>query len=588
MKARDTKGREQDMKDERYLVRVEAVNIYANIYDTSDLSTVRGGGLLLRQAVLALADAQTHSASKWYCSRFEVVSLGASVGVFMATTENITATIKEIEGWLNDGNGPYHLLTFVVASAPCALDGDFIRANEQALSQLRWLQQQQPTLAFEPASCDSKSWCEATGIRSAGGSSDHKYSASAAIRRRAGRSAKNTDDSESINTAVSDFYLREIGEGACVALKTAVINMSFARDLGTIAYDPRRGNLHHKLAVFYADGNRFSSIVRALSSVTELQDFDTDMRGKRERLMASLLAWVDRTPGMRTASGEVRLEVLLWGGDELLIIVPAWYGFALSKTFFDATSNWQPKVSDSVGKNAAVSKALSSDGCMTHAAGLVFCNYKTPIFRIRGWAQRLADADKAASKKTHEAHTCNSLATSVFESIDFPVESADMFRERTYGVLWPNQAAPLSPPTSFKTIRDRLSNLSRSQLYALTACILAAPAEALTIPALSTTEITRCLAATDKKAPQQPILKQFARMREMVRSPDDDAKIDEPALCRDLQSALPWPLPTTCAQPERIEQLHPMLWLQLRELWDYLVIDPDADAAPATAQGAAA
>ena len=57
-----------------YYLRIEAVNLVNFVYDTQDLSTIRGGSMLIREAV-----------ARRIGQRFpdlEAVSVGASAGLF--------------------------------------------------------------------------------------------------------------------------------------------------------------------------------------------------------------------------------------------------------------------------------------------------------------------------------------------------------------------------------------------------------------------------------------------------------------------------------------------------------------------------
>ena len=95
----------------------------------------------------------------------------------------------------------------------------------------------------------------------------------------------------------------------------------------------------------------------------------------------------------------IRLETLLWGGDEILWVVPAWKGWELVEWFFGQPH--QVKVN---------SETLD----LTYGAGLVFCHSNAPIKNIIDLAHdHLGDkAKKAGESSSHR------VAYEVLESFD--------------------------------------------------------------------------------------------------------------------------------------------------------------------------
>lgn len=210
--------------------------------------------------------------------------------------------------------------------------------------------------------------------------------------------------------------------------------------------------LDGKLAVLYADGNGFAALQERLlrrdasarrqllgetsdSSVPTLQrEIDRLMRVYRGELLARLLyegwcrpsEWVnDRR---KDAEGQpvepaIRLETLLWGGDEILWVMPAWLGWRVVELFnarshghaprrldgdkdSDAPSAWDPD-------EAQPGSAWSLDGKpLHHGFGLVFCAANAPIARVQRLARHLGDAAKAVDRGR------SLIAYEVLESFD--------------------------------------------------------------------------------------------------------------------------------------------------------------------------
>jgi hypothetical protein len=103
------------------------------------------------------------------------------------------------------------------------------------------------------------------------------------------------------------------------------------------------------------------------------------------------------------------METLLWGGDELIWVVPAWTGWQTLNLFFEESKRWE-------FKNERLTKKL------TNAAGLVFCHHNAPIHRIKKLAQSLGELAKGDRNKSRFAYQ-------VLESFDHTGSNLDKYRE---------------------------------------------------------------------------------------------------------------------------------------------------------------
>ena len=104
-------------------------------------------------------------------------------------------------------------------------------------------------------------------------------------------------------------------------------------------------SLEGKMAVIYIDGNKFSRQIQksAIDSDT-YRSIDTHLRDRRANLMRSFISrmkeddrryWrVGRTASdSNTSHDALRFETLMWGGDELVWVVPAWCGLETIRFF---------------------------------------------------------------------------------------------------------------------------------------------------------------------------------------------------------------------------------------------------------------
>ncbi|MBN9119963.1 MAG: hypothetical protein J0I06_12505 [Planctomycetes bacterium] len=383
-----------------YLLRVEGVNLRSVIWDTDDLSTRRGGGLMLLDAVTQLPEQLS-------ALNLHPVATGASIGLFTFdadTPEAVDQVREAVEGHFQRGTFEYpdqseggtgHLPlkhgTFVVdvrelGETPI---GQY-EAVQDAIAANHWRQMQQPSLSLDGLwNTGARDACILDWVRPGVMPSKKAererelVSASVSDRRRYGVGAR------------QGFYDHELDTRTNYAFTDSV------QDLGT-ADGPRpeaaSETTDRKLAVFYADGNKFGQKgMKRLRNegLTAFGKWSDAIKAHHQKLLGELLERADRGEGWKTSQGAIRLETLLWGGDEIIWVVPAWKGWELAQWFLSQ-------------KHEADGKPLSY-GC-----GLVFCHLKAPIQNIVDLAQKIADRAKAAGGDANKS--C--LAYEVLESFD--------------------------------------------------------------------------------------------------------------------------------------------------------------------------
>ena len=416
-------------------LRAEGMNISVVMDDTDDVSVQRGTSLLLRQAVKDIADK--------FSEELEIISIGASVGLYRIKNNNDPTTLRNKVVELLNSDKNYLHLTFTVDITE---EIEFRTAVEYLIAANRRRQLRQPSLAL-PAS-GTNAICEFDCLRPADNREKlkkRKY-ASSSVRARFEYGRKNRNS----------FYKQELGHDP---------NLSFTDDLETLSSNPEWGNLDGKIAVVYFDGNKFGNIQKACGCPEELKKWDEYIQGKRKRYLAQLLEMIRRDDafhvkytsekkGKNKVSTLCRLEVLMWGGDEFMLVVPAWRGLEVVHHFYDCSKGWQYN-----GQK------------LTHAGSVVFCNHKAPLMRIRPLAKELAERVK-------ERGGGNRFEYLVLESIDYPAESLSDFWRRRYGQLagkrdplgavegWPNTSE------KFKELRE---NIPRRQLHELALALVHDP-----------------------------------------------------------------------------------------------------------------
>ncbi len=420
-----------------FLLHVEGVNLSQVLDDTQNINVIRGASMALRDAARDVGDWLT--GDDGLCPNAETIQTGASAGVFLlpvgqqAAQDCRDAIVKR----LNAADFPYRHFTFAVAIQRLT---DFALDRERLLAKIRFKQLQQGSLA-PPGPNDSTSLtpCPVDGVRPAATHAALKgkqemVSASVASRLQYGRANKKR------------FFEEETGDP---------LRAEMTWDLSEIALESPYPQLNGKLAYFYADGNSFGGVVKnaigTSDALTTQQQWDRHIQQKRRTFLSQLVRSGLHQRGLcedfTTPDGRLRMEVLLWGGDELLLVVPAWLGFHTANAFFQQSSTW-----DFAGQ------------ALTHAGGLVFCHHKTPVHRVRHLAKDLAERVKEDFSRKE-----NLYDYMVLESIDFPTEALDSFFARHYKTLagCRQPLAPVDWDNLSKHWPDALFCLPKSQVYAI-------------------------------------------------------------------------------------------------------------------------
>jgi len=290
--------------------------------------------------------------------------------------------------------------TFVVDTLPAT---NFSQDREKLLTLNRWQQMQSPTVVFPETSTKAfdSFVCSIDLIRPSARRANKKEIMSESVyqRREYGRKEKR------------NFYKNEIKKLSERTIDLQDLLFNVVKDFTELTDDEADGkiwgNLHAKMAVIYLDGNNFGKIQLGLNR-KQLQLFDTTIKDYRRRFLHNLFQEViKKKEDWITREEKLRLELLTWGGDEILLVVPAWQGWWTLNLFFETSKDWE-----------------FFDNSLTHAAGLVFCHHNAPIHRIKKLAEDLGNLAKKTSRTT------NSVAYQVLESFDHTGLEIGEFRQK--------------------------------------------------------------------------------------------------------------------------------------------------------------
>lgn len=467
---------------------VAAVNFSASLFDTQDLRTIRGSGLAMLEAPQRLG---THLRARFGDGSVAEVYVGASEGLFaisdsVPAPEAVADTARAfLEQPTAPGAAPLDHLTFTVglrsasgADTSLADDGPscFEIDNAAALSAARMAQMALPS--FVPPAVDENGMhagapvCQVDGVRPAvemDGTRPAPLNVSGSVLARGtyGRRQRVT------------YYRCQFP--AWTGASEFAQSLHDLTAIGAEDLAPPE-QLGAKMAVLYFDGNGFGAIRgRHCRTPDRLSAFSDGLLDLRSALMGDLLQRFEEEPGLaglpeaRRAQGlqmrrvlppserallargdgeaepktQLRFDMLLWGGDELMMVMPAWAGWAVAGLMAAGMQGW-----------AFRPDAETADP-LRHAGGLVFCNIKTPVREVKDLAATLADEAKAASRER------DLIQVQIVESIDLPPGYLGDHRRRLFGAV---------PPAAFcfdagawaettEAVRWLKRHLPRSQLY---------------------------------------------------------------------------------------------------------------------------
>lgn len=345
------------------LVRIEAVNLVTFIEDCPDLKVIRGGSLMLRDAPLLIGTYLRGSGRT-----VRSLSVGGSIGLYRVRTTEAAEQLRDtLEGWL----ARHELLRFaslVVDVVPWT--GDWTADRERVLAANRRRQMEAPRVVYPfPPPAEERgeeAVCQVDRVRPAWrGTPRGQTSPVTALREREGRRLR------------QEFYRLEAGE--------EYADLEFTDDLGSLSGGAREEPLAGKMAILYMDGNKFGSLQARFTSAEDQERWDQYLREERRRVLRALLDWARKDVRWLAVTGAIRLETLLWGGDEFRIVVPAWLGWETLAFLYEQL--------------ATLSFTYQAGGQtrtepLTLAAGMVFCHAKAPIHPVNRLAGHLATLAK--------------------------------------------------------------------------------------------------------------------------------------------------------------------------------------------------
>ncbi len=369
----------------------EGVNFSNCLYDTNDLSTIRGSSNLLSDLARPVEEILARHSCNPRLLRTE-----ASSAMFAISPPEDSEDIEQaVTNALASSRDTWRHLSIVVGTGP---------SEAEAISSARVAQYQ--TWSVPPPENEG-AWRQDAldGMRPAVNGCAEHLSRSVKERRDAGRDDK----------SVERLRTRGVSEDALQAAQ-------IAKDFGNLLKAPPAwvsDAAKTKLAVIHLDGDNFG---KAKSASDDPQAFADKLSNKMTGLLDALVRQSRVT--LDDERVLVALEVLVWGGDDITVVIPAWSVLPFFSTFYQAVADWQ------------------IDGTPLGFTGAaIITNYKAPIRQMTALAETAVNELKVSGSR-------GAFTVYVFEGGGVPdVTAGDpgalaRHRENRFGVAGPSLAIP--------------------------------------------------------------------------------------------------------------------------------------------------
>lgn len=444
-----------------YWLLAEAQNFSAVVEDTQDLSTIRGGSAAMRLGVRAVdSDLQRLNGLE-----IENATIGGSMGIWRlkGTEPDARAALTAARRILRSKE--YRHAAFCVALTHGVPGEAFtsVRARLKAIA-ARQRHSEARTAYPEVETSPFVAICPVDFVRPVPTEGtiqkhpdeDYAVSRSVSERRDLGMQSK-----QDVIGQVTSFV--EKPESVAEVLSEADRKTRpFALQIASIS-EPKalagtlRSTLKDKIAVIHLDGNGFGKIQDAALAADDTlegqRNFDLQLQAALGSLIVAVLETVVDGGGIGAPTDEeqdvrkqlsmaavkeiVRFETLLWGGDEIMFIVPARLGWRVAEKIAE--------VAEKLTIDVDAGKGGTPPYRLRFAVGMVFCHHDAPISRIKSLADDLAGIAKQTATGPDGGLIRGREATRfvpvVMESFDHSGgDTDDLMRKRAPGGLPPESA----------------------------------------------------------------------------------------------------------------------------------------------------
>ncbi|MGH8559658.1 MAG: hypothetical protein ACRESZ_19850 [Methylococcales bacterium] len=262
---------------------IEAINIEASVYDTDQLSVIRGSSCLLKEAIRHIQDT--------FQDCLTALSTGASSGLFVLRDPQtgITKLIDSIKQEL--GKHPYEYFVFLVESCDAE---DLLGAKEKLLTLLRFHQMRSITSVPDRISADRSSLKQPCGLE---GRRIASKNPPKMVQGRPRRLSESVFQRLKMGRERRQIHRSQDGDPKKLAILEKYRSSDDFESLAGNPENPEHKKLKNKIAVIYIDGNKFSELQRrTLEQAIEPEemnqaqiDFDLTIQTERSNFLLDIL-----------------------------------------------------------------------------------------------------------------------------------------------------------------------------------------------------------------------------------------------------------------------------------------------------------
>lgn len=357
----------------KFHLKVEGVNFASCLYDTNDISVIRGSSLMLD----SIADPVATALATSQCQYVEQEWAGASTAKFTFEADERTArkALDAVKARLSED--PQRHLSFV---ASIGHSDQVVEARNRAAQFRQWTV---PDCAVPDATVPDA----LDGMRPAAPDcgDNIKGALSPSVQARLEHGRKNR----------RGFFESRVAK----VLPQDIAFCESFHDMVRDAPDWVSETVRNKLAVIHFDGDGFG---KAREASTSAADFSHELNAKMQAVLTTLVKEA-------TDYSVLRLEVLVWGGDDITLVVPAWRALTCLRDFYASTEGM-----------TLAEQAVGFTG------GVIVANYKAPIRQLTALAEDAVHLGKAEDAR-------GGFTFDAFESAALPENGLVDHRKRVFG-----------------------------------------------------------------------------------------------------------------------------------------------------------
>ncbi|MEM2676078.1 MAG: type III-B CRISPR-associated protein Cas10/Cmr2 [Candidatus Bathyarchaeia archaeon] len=185
---------------------------------------------------------------------------------------------------------------------------------------------------------------------------------------------------------VSDFacWMERQGIGLANAEKR------IPKDLDTLA------GAEGKIAFLYADGNNMGDLLQRMKTSDDYRQLSQALSNATRESLFKALCQTFGDEQLTNPEAYLPFEIIAIGGDDVVVIVPARYGWKLALNFLEAFETHEQ-----------IQSLKQAHSQLTMSAGLVIADVKYPIRFVMNLAESLLKKAKKLARETNESTVCH-------------------------------------------------------------------------------------------------------------------------------------------------------------------------------------